>query len=548
MRTRTGASAVAALLTVALLASGPARSADTRRKATPAVHGPSLVAVKVANQSDAARLASAGFDLAEARTADAIKMVAWPGDAARLTAMGFHFTTLIADLDTEGRDAGVGAAPVAASATTGGPNQGDYRHLADYDRELRDLAATYPDHVRLFTAPLQTAEGRTVTGVEIAKDVNATDGRPVSFIMGLHHAREWPSGEVTMDFANELARSFGTDPRITADLTATRVLVVPVVNPDGFNWSREYPVELSQDYESVVAGGEGAYWRKNRRGPGTGTVPMSPLAYGVDPNRNYGYHWGSGTLCCMDYTSANPTDQTYQGDAAFSEAESENIRQIVLRHQVMTLITNHTFSNLVLWPWGDTQLKPPDIAAIKNLGNKMAAVNGYTPQQGINLYPTTGSTEDWAYAAEGTFGYTFEHGTSFHPTYTSTFPAMYQHNRGAFLLAIEAAADTTLHGVINGTVRDSAGSPVSATLELTRTGQMALDQPTGAMLTDTVDTIMTAAADGRFTWHVNPSTRPVANGPETYQLTVSAPGHGPVVTSVLIKRGQTVDLGTINLG
>ena len=71
--------------------------------------------------------------------------------------------------------------------------------------------------------------------MEIASNVNRDDdGRPAYVVMGVHHAREWPSAEVSMEFALDLADGYGTDPRITALLDRVRVLVFPVINPDGF--------------------------------------------------------------------------------------------------------------------------------------------------------------------------------------------------------------------------------------------------------------------------------------------------------------------------
>jgi murein tripeptide amidase MpaA len=78
-----------------------------------------------------------------------------------------------------------------------------------------------------------------VHGIEIAADVQRNDGRPVFLNMGVHHAREWPSVEIPMEFANDLIKNFGKDPRITDLLQRTRVIVVPVVNVDGYNLSRE---------------------------------------------------------------------------------------------------------------------------------------------------------------------------------------------------------------------------------------------------------------------------------------------------------------------
>lgn len=76
-----------------------------------------------------------------------------------------------------------------------------------------------------------------MNGVEISDQVNsaATDAKPALLMMGLHHAREWPSGQSTMEFAYDLVKNHGSDSRITSLLQQARVLVVPVVNPDGFN-------------------------------------------------------------------------------------------------------------------------------------------------------------------------------------------------------------------------------------------------------------------------------------------------------------------------
>jgi len=89
----------------------------------------------------------------------------------------------------------------------------------------------------------------------------------------------------------------------------------------------------------------------------------------------------------------------------------------VSQHQVTTLITNHTYSNLVLREPGYAGApKTPDETIYKALGDQMAAQNGYRSQYSYQLYDTTGVTEDWSYYATGGLGFTFEHGaSSFHP-------------------------------------------------------------------------------------------------------------------------------------
>ena len=97
-------------------------------------------------------------------------------------------------------------------------------------------------------------------------------------MLGVHHAREWPSGELSMEFAFDLAQQFGKDARITALLKRARVIVVPIVNPDGFNASRESPNDPQDPTTSAALGvpGIGAYRRKNCRAAGGAGRPSRP--------------------------------------------------------------------------------------------------------------------------------------------------------------------------------------------------------------------------------------------------------------------------------
>jgi hypothetical protein len=419
-----------------------------------------------------------------------------------------------------------------------------YRRLADYEAELRDLAARFPGHVRLVEGPHKTFEGRTVLGVEIGDAVAADDGRPTAMMLGLHHAREWPSGEMTMDFARELAQGHGTDPKITGLLQRVRVLLVPVVNPDGFNHSREAVDPVNREFMGVVGGGQGAYWRKNRRALEIGEVGAA--THGVDPNRNYGQRWGSGGPA-LGSTSSNPFDQTYQGKAPFSEPESANVRQWILTRPVVAFVTNHTYSNLVLWPWGWSRNPSPEAALLERVGKEFARLNDYEPMQSSHLYRTTGTTEDWAYATAGVLGFTFEHGQAFHPDHARSYPPLYDKNRAAFRHLLEVAADEANHAVITGNVVD-AGQGVPATLRLVRTGALELDpkNPSGVReITDVVDLTMTTDAGGGFRWHVNGSTPPLADEPGAYQLTVTLDDGRTRTLPVTVGRGEVAPLGPI---
>ena len=73
----------------------------------------------------------------------------------------------------------------------------------------------------------------------------------------------------------------------------------------------------------------------------------------------------------------------------------------------------HSYSQLVLWPWGFSANPPPNDQGLKTLGRKFAYFNNYWPEQAIGLYPTDGTTDDFSYGELGLASYTFELGTDF---------------------------------------------------------------------------------------------------------------------------------------
>jgi hypothetical protein len=422
-----------------------------------------------------------------------------------------------------------------------------YRTLDDYDHDLQTLAQGHPGLVRRFELPRRSVYDRPLWGLELASNVNRTDdGRPVFLVFGLHHAREWPSGEVAIEFAFDLAKRYGTDGRVTALLDAVRVIVVPVVNPDGFEVSRSGQVDMQ---------------RKNCALTSLDTPDDEACAQreGVDLNRNYGAAWGgpgSGT---------SPVEETYRGPEPFSEPESRAVHELSQRLQVTTVVSIHNVAALVLRQPGSRELGAvtPDEARMKDLGDAMAAATDYESQHGYELYDVSGATEDWNYIAQGAYGYTLELGPGssglFHGDYTTHVADQYLGGgsgvpagngaREALLRAAEAAGRRADHAVVTGT-----GTPGNL-LRLRRafrTETAALCDPDCTarkpplQLDDFVETTMTVPADGRFEWHVGPSTRPYVRArgaTEAWTLTCENAA-GAVVgrTDVVVGRGETAQI------
>jgi hypothetical protein len=523
---------------------------------------PSLVLVRVKVDSRQQGLAVAdAFDETHVYDPGYVHALLWPGDHARLGALGYSYEILVNDVAERDRSAFAEAQRKASPVKMPGPDRDSYRVLDDYEAEMRALADKHPSLVRLIELPHESHEGRNVFAIEIARGVKKPDGRPTFYIDGVHHAREWPAGEYPMVFAHYLLERMGKDPDATRLLTKGRVLIVPVVNPDGFDYSRSSPLGAQASVDAAHGSACGAahceaYWRKNRRSYTDITLPevrKNPDAYGVDLNRNYSYRWGGGG-------STNSTlpigDQTNRGPAPQSEPETQNVEELILSRNVTSIITNHTYSRLVLRPWGDRQEDSPDEGYLKKLGARMAeAMGGYRNIKGIALYITTGTMSDWGYGTLGVPSYTFEHGLAFHPPYTGcSSDCVGKEWTGvmkAFMIAGDAALDERAHGVITGRVVDSSGRPRSATLTVARKIKNPLSpgNPVGSKHHYSKLEV-SIPVEGSFEWHLPPSTPPYlrAEGKsERYKLTIEAKGAGKRNLLIVLRRGQTLRIGDIRL-
>jgi len=521
---------------------GPARAAGLLEE------GKKLQLAKVWAPTLAQQRLLSGFDETHNVFDDgSIEILLWPGDLQRLRATGLRHEVTVDDVVERDRAMLESAPPRPASLEPQPGERSDYRRLADYEADMQALVQQHPDKAKLLTLPNASLEGRPVHGLEIAANVSRRDGRPVFYMDGMHHAREWPAAEMPIMWAYDLLETYGTDARITALMDTARFVVVPLQNPDGFHHSRESLVQNSNT-GGLPPGGIEGYWRKNRRSVTGVTIPViqkNPDAYGVDPNRNYAHNWGGPGA------SSGNFDQTSRGAAAFSEPESRNVAHLLSTYQITALESSHTAGNLVLRPWGYTYDDPPDDELLRTLGDECGVITGYKSQKSIQLYITTGTTVDYGYGSFGSLAYTFEHsGTGFHPPYASAVPQMYAKCRPAFLLLAEAAANPAWHGVITGRALDGSGAPIpGAEIRLHKEFATPLWPNAGPDYPEVIDTSMVTEVDGGFEYHTNPSTRPhiqFEGGTEAFQLTAASPS-GERTLEVVVSRGEVVDLGDIQI-
>lgn len=282
-----------------------------------------------------------------------------------------------------------------------------YMDNAGINQFLQDLATNNPSICEYvdFTDEwgLVTEEGRHIYGVKISDNVGADDAAEADVMLnGCHHAREISTPVVNYMFAEYLCDNYGTDPEVTDIVDNREVWIVPVVNPDGY----EYVYDV---YDM---------WRKNRRDNGG--------SYGVDLNRNYTYRWAwddSGS-------SPNPSSDTYRGPSAGSEPELQTMMNFYADRDdngnpVISAINFHTYSQLVLYPWGYEDSTTPHNYIYAPMAALFASYNGYADIPSHQLYNTNGDATDWQYGShlddgygdemlsQPLFGFTFEMGTSF---------------------------------------------------------------------------------------------------------------------------------------
>jgi zinc carboxypeptidase len=230
-------------------------------------------------------------------------------------------------------------------------------------------------------------EGRNIFALKIGSPgVNKT----AVMFQGLQHAREWIAAMVPMYIADQLLTQAGTNPAISALLSQVDVYIIPVVNPDGYeySWSTE------------------RFWRKNRRNNGGGS-------FGVDTNRNWGGSWWGGAG-----SSSNPNSITYRGTAPFSEPETQAVRDFVLAHsELRAMLDIHSYGQCVLSPWGHKVDPTPEpdmsVFAAQNtelelLIESVHALDYFSAPAGSGQLVAAGDAPDWHYGVQELLAWTIE--------------------------------------------------------------------------------------------------------------------------------------------
>jgi len=237
------------------------------------------------------------------------------------------------------------------------------------------LAGTYSSLVKFEDSIGQTVEGRKIPLVRITGTGGDNATKKRVWLQGMQHAREWISGATMQYVADALAGGYASDSRIKGLMDKVEFVIVPVCNPDGYAYS----------------------WTTNRLWRKTRAV-INGQKVGVDPNRNWPDHWGTGG------SSTSPSSDTYMGPKAGSEPEIQALMRAFKATPNVIIATDfHAFSQLILRPFGWGQNKYDDEPKFTAMGEVMKSEiaklrkTRYTNQRVVDLYVASGGSNDYWY-------------------------------------------------------------------------------------------------------------------------------------------------------
>ncbi|CAF0913797.1 unnamed protein product [Rotaria sp. Silwood1] len=253
---------------------------------------------------------------------------------------------------------------------------GKYVSYNDIVTYMQEKANNDPTHIQVRDMG-NSHEGQSMKLISIQYNPSST--RNIWIDCGIH-AREWITPAMCVWMIDNLIEDYNNNnPTIRDLLNYWTVYIAPVLNPDGYEFSRS----------------KTRLWRKNRRNNNFLNC------YGVDLNRNYPRKWMEGGA------SNSPCSETYGGSSAQSEIETKNVINF-LTSKIGSwdmYMSFHSYGQLWLTPYGYSNNDPPNyqqhVSAAQAGANAIKGVNSKRTYEigGIAdvLYIATGSTVDWAY-------------------------------------------------------------------------------------------------------------------------------------------------------
>ncbi len=204
--------------------------------------------------------------------------------------------------------------------------------------------------------------GYSVEGRAIERYTFGLGDKEILFVGGIHGGYEWNSVLLAYEFIDYL--------KLNEDIIPEniKVTIIPSANPDGVYKviKKEGRFELTDVPNEENTTGKGRF-----------------NAHNVDLNRNFDCKWQSESRWRGKVVDA--------GSAAFSEPESEVLRDFVLKKKPVAVIFWHSKSNAVYASECEDGVLPETL----DIMNAYANSAGYKAVASFDAYPVTGDAEGW---------------------------------------------------------------------------------------------------------------------------------------------------------
>jgi len=229
-----------------------------------------------------------------------------------------------------------------------------YHDYAALTRELKGLQRAHPDLIQL-TSLGHSVQGRDIWLLAIGPQ-NGNRQSPAVLFDGAMHGSEVIGSECLLSYARYLAERYRSDPAVYRLVQRTQIDLIPMVNPDG-----------------VEAGKTARSWKEARKN-----------AHGVNLNRNFDWNWDEAG-------AEDPAKEDYRGPQAFSEPESQVIRDFLQTRAVMIYLNCHAGENRE--PHIVTPLHSKDGTRYEAISEAIEREAGCTRARGA----LAGGAFNWAY-------------------------------------------------------------------------------------------------------------------------------------------------------
>lgn len=321
-----------------------------------------------------------------------------------------------------------------------------YDELSAY---LESVAVAYPSLTTLSSVG-KSYEGRDIWSLTLTNKATGTaDSKPAIYVDGNIHAGEVTASMVCLYTIDYLVSNFGHDAEVTHLLDTRTFYILPRISPDGAevylttsymlrSSTRPYPLPLSeaqelpglhpedidndgriltmrirddrkgewavssQDSRLLVARRpgqrQGPFYRLFTEGM-LHNVEGEPFSthrspYGLDLNRNFPHNWDKEVPGGGDYPGGEP--------------EPRAIIDFIINHKNISILNAfHTYGGFFYrnpYQYGDDQIDPDDLRAIREIAREGTYVTGYADVKSNNRATLT----EWAYEQHGLIAYTTE--------------------------------------------------------------------------------------------------------------------------------------------